>query len=335
MSARGSQRERRGVRLAIAALVVAALAAPAAASDDRGFELGFGLGILEIDPGLTGPADRSQEPTAGLRAAYQIDDHWGVSFDATYATYSTDTFRGDTNELDGRVAAEFTITPYRDARWFVVAGAGYTRMTFDTAYDFKSAFASVGIGQRIWIAGPAQGRWELRVDQSLAKDGLTNEDLTSQDVTQVRFLVGLSFNLGGGPRYGRRSESSPAPAPAATAPAPAAQPAPQSVPPPPVPEPPPPEPPPDADGDGVPDADDQCPATLKGIRVGADGCPLDEDHDGVYDGLGMDRCLGTPRGAKVDASGCPIDTDGDGVFDGLDRCPDSAPGTQVDADGCP
>jgi len=94
------------------------------------------------------------------------------------------------------------------------------------------------------------------------------------------------------------------------------------------------EPLPDADSDGVPDADDRCPATLRGIDVDTGGCPRDEDGDGVHDGLGMDRCPGTPRGAVVDSHGCPLDGDGDGVYDGLDRCPESEPGATVNDEGC-
>jgi OOP family OmpA-OmpF porin len=60
----------------------------------------------------------------------------------------------------------------------------------------------------------------------------------------------------------------------------------------------------DADGDGVPDSRDRCPNTPRGVRVDANGCPIDSDGDGVADY--QDRCPGTPRGAKVDASGCEI-----------------------------
>ena len=33
---------------------------------------------------------------------------------------------------------------------------------------------------------------------------------------------------------------------------------------------------PDKDNDGIPDADDRCPETKKGTRVGFDGCPLEK-----------------------------------------------------------
>ena len=91
---------------------------------------------------------------------------------------------------------------------------------------------------------------------------------------------------------------------------------------------------PDADSDGIPDAQDRCPSTLLGIEIDENGCPRDDDGDGVHDGLGMDRCPATPRGAVVDGHGCPLDGDDDGIFDGLDNCPESAPGASVNDQGC-
>jgi outer membrane protein OmpA-like peptidoglycan-associated protein len=90
---------------------------------------------------------------------------------------------------------------------------------------------------------------------------------------------------------------------------------------------------PDSDGDGVPDHLDKCPDTPKGVKVDAQGCPLDSDGDGVPDYL--DKCPNTPKGVKVDATGCPIDSDGDGVPDYLDKCPNTPKGVKVDSDGCP
>ena len=89
----------------------------------------------------------------------------------------------------------------------------------------------------------------------------------------------------------------------------------------------------DSDGDGVPDKQDKCPNTPKGVKVDAFGCPLDADGDGVPDYL--DKCPNTPRKAKVDTNGCPLDTDGDGVPDFRDKCPDTPKGVKVDKNGCP
>ncbi|GAB3304159.1 hypothetical protein GCM10027511_16900 [Hymenobacter humi] len=85
---------------------------------------------------------------------------------------------------------------------------------------------------------------------------------------------------------------------------------------------------PDRDGDGVRDADDKCPDTPGKAELG--GCP-DADNDGVIDQ--NDKCPDTPAGVKVDANGCPLDTDGDGVPDYQDRCPDRA--GPASNKGCP
>jgi len=63
----------------------------------------------------------------------------------------------------------------------------------------------------------------------------------------------------------------------------------------------------DDDGDGINDANDKCPKTPAGTRVGADGCPLkvtagDSDGDGVPDAV--DKCPGTPAGQQVNEYGC-------------------------------
>ncbi len=89
----------------------------------------------------------------------------------------------------------------------------------------------------------------------------------------------------------------------------------------------------DSDFDGVPDRDDLCPNTPRGVIVDETGCPVDSDGDGVPDGL--DACPNTPQGAMVDERGCPLDSDNDGVYDGLDRCPNTPAGVQVDETGCP
>lgn len=88
----------------------------------------------------------------------------------------------------------------------------------------------------------------------------------------------------------------------------------------------------DSDGDGVPDASDKCPNTPVGVAVDATGCPLDSDGDGVPDA--RDKCPNTPAGVVVNAEGCPLDSDGDGVPDGVDKCPDTLPGIKVNSVGC-
>lgn len=68
---------------------------------------------------------------------------------------------------------------------------------------------------------------------------------------------------------------------------------------------PPPPPPADGDGDGVPDTQDTCPGTPKGVVVDALGCPKDTDGDGVLDG--EDKCPNSPAGSLVNEEGCPVE----------------------------
>ena len=89
----------------------------------------------------------------------------------------------------------------------------------------------------------------------------------------------------------------------------------------------------DSDGDGVSDSNDDCPDTVPGDPVDANGCSTaDDDGDGVLND--QDDCADTPNCAVVDSDGCPLDGDGDGVVDGCDDCPGTAAGDPVDADGC-
>ena len=41
----------------------------------------------------------------------------------------------------------------------------------------------------------------------------------------------------------------------------------------------------DEDGDGIYDMDDYCPRTPKGVKVDDNGCPMDDDNDGIYNYL--------------------------------------------------
>jgi opacity protein-like surface antigen len=61
----------------------------------------------------------------------------------------------------------------------------------------------------------------------------------------------------------------------------------------------------DSDKDGVPDSADLCPGTAPGEAVDANGCARrkDSDGDGVIDI--NDDCPDTPAGTPVDANGCP------------------------------
>jgi outer membrane protein OmpA-like peptidoglycan-associated protein len=89
----------------------------------------------------------------------------------------------------------------------------------------------------------------------------------------------------------------------------------------------------DEDGDGVLNRLDKCPGTPKGAKVDASGCIRDADGDGVDDN--NDLCPNTPKGMPVDRTGCIADSDGDGVPDGRDRCSGTPQGAKVDEQGCP
>lgn len=58
---------------------------------------------------------------------------------------------------------------------------------------------------------------------------------------------------------------------------------------------------------------------------------LDSDEDGVPDK--DDNCMGTEKGVSVDLHGCPVDTDGDGVPDYKDKEVNSLKGALVDESG--
>jgi outer membrane protein OmpA-like peptidoglycan-associated protein len=79
----------------------------------------------------------------------------------------------------------------------------------------------------------------------------------------------------------------------------------------------------DRDGDYVADENDQCPDVAEDADAVADsdGCPEDDDNDGVADA--DDNCRTTA--GPVANSGCPdADRDRDSVIDRLDNCPDEA-----------
>ena len=60
----------------------------------------------------------------------------------------------------------------------------------------------------------------------------------------------------------------------------------------------------DSDGDLIADIDDYCPETPEGVKVDADGCPIDDDKDGIPNYI--DEEANTPRGAIVDAKGVQL-----------------------------
>jgi len=63
----------------------------------------------------------------------------------------------------------------------------------------------------------------------------------------------------------------------------------------------------DEDGDLVLDVDDYCPKTPIGVKVDANGCPLDDDNDGIANYL--DAQKNTPEGSIIDEHGVRLTAD--------------------------
>ena len=63
----------------------------------------------------------------------------------------------------------------------------------------------------------------------------------------------------------------------------------------------------DEDGDLVLDIDDYCPKTPIGVKVDGNGCPLDDDKDGIANYL--DQQKNTPEGSIVDENGVSLTAD--------------------------
>jgi len=60
----------------------------------------------------------------------------------------------------------------------------------------------------------------------------------------------------------------------------------------------------DSDGDMVADIDDYCPETPEGVKVDANGCPVDDDKDGIPNYI--DEEANTPRGTIVNEKGAQL-----------------------------
>jgi len=321
-------------------------AAPAAADDRRGGEVGVLIGAITADEAMVGD-DPAVDLTFGLRGGSVFGRRWGWFVDGLYADIGTSNGLGNARTVVGRTGIDVLFNPERDARWLITAGAGWIVVDYEDAVynDFHNPIASLGFGQRIRLGANTRLRWELRADRTL------DDARLGDDAVQGHALLGFSWGPAGEPpsppdtdedgvRDGR-DRCPDSPDGAAVGPDGCA---------------------PDDDGDGVPNNLDACPRSQAGPLLGPDGCPADSDGDGVadftdvcadtpsaaevdewgcpkdldadsiYDGL--DACPGTPRGARIDARGCASDRDGDGVADGLDRCPETPADASVDARGC-
>lgn len=306
------------VRLLAGIVLLAAafpLFADESAREERPFALEIGpfVGFVVPDPDLTATKDPAIQPTLGLHLGRGFHRRLNGFVEAQTARFDSKSLSGDAAMLAARGGVEFLVAPGRRAEPFVSASWGYMRMTFDNATDFVSAFASVGLGQHIQVGARLRARWEVRVDRTLARDGLRGEDLTHATATAgIDWVLGKRvFDSDRDGVAGHRDRCPDTPAGILVDERGCPR---------------------DSDRDGVFDQLDACADTPAGWAVDAIGCPADTDRDGVPDPI--DACGATPPGATPNARGCPADTDGDGVFDGLDRCPDTLRGIEVDAHGC-
>ena len=276
-------------------------------------EAGVFAGFILPDTDLIGSLDPGIEPTVGLHFGGGVSRRWNWFIQAQAASFAPHPVAGKADMLGVRGGFEALIAPGRRVEPFVSGSWGYTSMEFENATTYFSAFASLGLGQHYQIGARTRLRWEIRIDQSLASEGLRGADLTHPQATiGFNWVSGksqLDHDRDGVAGHRDRCRDTPAGALVDARGCPR-----------------------DSDRDGVFDGLDECPATAAGLSVDVYGCALDEDLDGVPDGL--DRCAATPVGAVVDRKGCPIDGDKDGVFDGFDECPKTLLGIEVDEKGC-
>ena len=224
--------------------------------------------------------------TLGL--GYRFTPNWGVEGDigratpnlpAPYQSRFLHYHHADFN-LMYRFNADGHLQP------FVLAGAGRARYQADLGPNFQKDYGQAGAGL-MWAYND---RFAVRYEARYMEAGGHWKDWVG--------LVGMEFRFGQGAPHDQEAAdattdntSEPVAAAAEPAPAPVVEPVPAPV-------------VADDDHDGVPNDQDKCPNTPAGVKVDAQGCPLDSDHDGVPDYL--DKCPNTKPGAVVDAQGCYV-----------------------------
>ena len=182
----------------------------------------------------------------GIGLEYQYNNN--LATEIKYLTTDPDVLSGagDVDYDQYIIEGLYYFDGYQQARPYILAGIGHGKFDFDRIgprSDQEETQLHLGAGLRQWVNDRLSVRADFRIINSI--------DETDVD----RMLsVGISY------AFGKRSSG---PQPVAAAPAPqavaAAAPPPRPV---------------DSDRDGVMDDVDQCPNTVAGARVDAQGCAL-------------------------------------------------------------
>lgn len=282
-------------RLLLAAVLLAGLSSlPAHAQIQEG---AWTLSPLVGGHLFDGDQNLETSTTLGLGLGYNFTPNWALEGVLTHTEADADEpFAADTDITTYRLDGIYHFQPDQRLVPYLAAGIGGISSDPDTGRDRDHLLLNYGAGIKYFVLDHLIA---LRADIRHLMD-------FPEPDHNLQYTAGLTFQFG---------KPQPAPAPrSAPAPAPETEPL-------------------DSDGDGIIDEIDQCPQTLTGIAVDAQGCARDSDGDGVADH--RDECPATPRGTAVDPRGCPVDTDGDGVLDAQDQCPGTPQGAPVNADGCP
>jgi outer membrane protein W len=228
-------------------------------------------------PGALGPPlggaeiDVDSATSATFELVYMFADRWGVELFAPWVFNHDVEVAGTSDIADvdlwpAVLGLQYHFNPDGRFRPYVGAGLNYSTFSSENAkgvlagadLELDESFgaaaqvgADIGLGEN-WLLNLGV-RW-IDLDSDVKVNGA---DIVEAEIDPFVYQAQVGY------RFGR------------AAPAVAAAAVPVAAAPPPPPPPPPPAPPPDSDGDGVVDADDLCPDTPKGERVGKQGCSCD------------------------------------------------------------
>ncbi len=241
---------------------------------------GHGFYIAPIVQAVRTDDDRSvdDDPAFTLAAGFRLHRNWNAELNLFRGRF--DGTAGDDLQVDA-VGVNALRVFRRDARIapYLLFGLGSQRKDQPSSGTSTDAYADAGAGllTTLYDAEDSGRSLLLRVDLRVRYD---------DGGSHLDHMLGLGLQYAFG-----ASHREPTPAPA---PSPAPPPVPPAV--------------ADEDGDGVVDGRDGCPGTPPGTIVGADGCELDSDGDGVADSV-PDECPHTPAETRIDARGCNLGTE--------------------------